>query len=260
MVMRNVRLLAAATLGFFVMAQEASAQRRGGAAGGGMRGAMVGGMVGGSEGAAKGAKIGVVTGATRSAIGRESEMRNQYQTSTAYQNVPRSNFTEAPPQVLGATETAGTPSNPSGEAVIRRNDKPIVGITFPADWKQTTGPTHISATSKDGQAYAMLASLEKVADKQGGIKQIKEGLERYLEDIKFDEPKETKNGAVIITGSGKGKKAGVEVVFAAGVMDAGKGQFVGVAFIVDEKIEDHYKETIRGICETIRRAQDFETN
>src|SRR4029079_15615357 len=168
-VMRNVRLLAAAALGFFVMAQEATAQRRGGGAGGGgRRGAMVGGMVGGSEGAAKGAKIGVVTGATRSAIGRESEMRNQYQTSTAYQNVPRSNFTEAPPQVLRASEDAEPPTNPSGEAVIRRNDRPIVGITFPADWKQSTGPTHISATSKDGQAYAMVASLEKIADNNGG--------------------------------------------------------------------------------------------
>ena len=62
---------------------------------------------------------------------------------------------------------------------------------------------------------------------------------------------------MVITGTGKGKKAGVDVVFAAGFFDAGKGQLVGAAFVVDSKIEDHYKETIRGICQTIRRAKDF---
>ena len=62
---------------------------------------------------------------------------------------------------------------------------------------------------------------------------------------------------MVITGTGKGKKAGVDVVFAAGLFDAGKGQLVGAAFVVDSKIEDHYKETVRGICQTIRRAEDF---
>ena len=32
---------------------------------------------------------------------------------------------------------------------------------------------------------------------------------------------------------------------------------VAAAFVVDSKIEDHYKETVRGICQTIRRANDF---
>jgi hypothetical protein len=32
---------------------------------------------------------------------------------------------------------------------------------------------------------------------------------------------------------------------------------LGEAFVVDAKIEDHYKDTIRGICQTIRRAADF---
>ena len=101
------------------------------------------------------------------------------------------------------------------------------------------------------------SALEGVADKQAGIKKVKKGLENYLKDIKYDEPSETKGGAVVITGTGKGKKAGVDVVFAAGLFDAGKGQLVGAAFVVDSKIEDHYKETVRGICETIRRAEDF---
>ena len=31
----------------------------------------------------------------------------------------------------------------------------------------------------------------------------------------------------------------------------------GTAFVVDSKIEEHYKETIRGICQSIRRTKDF---
>ena len=56
------------------------------------------------------------------------------------------------------------------------------------------------------------------------------------------------------------KKSGVDVVFAAAVLDAGNGQLVGAAFVVDSKIEDHYKATVRGICETLRRADDFAKN
>ena len=97
----------------------------------------------------------------------------------------------------------------------------------------------------------------KAADKEAGIKKLKEGLENYLKDVKYDEPSETKGGAVVITGTGKGKKAGVDVVFATGFFDAGNGQLVGATFVVDSKIEDYYKETVRGICQTIRRSQDF---
>lgn len=257
--MRTLRILGMAALGLVVMAQDGMAQRRGGAVSGGVRGAAVGGMLGGSEGAEKGAKIGVVTGATRSAMDREVQTRTQYQTTAEYQNAQRSNFTEVPPDVLGAAP-AGSPTTPSGEAIIRKNGKPLVGITFPAYWKQQIGDNYVSAASKDGQAYAMIATLDKVADKQGGITQIKTGLERYLQDIKFDEPTELKSGALMITGTGKGKKAGVDVVFAAGIFDAGNGQLAGAAFIVDAKIEDHYKETVRGICQSVRRAEDFSKN
>ena len=253
--MTKLRILGAAALALVMLASDAMAQR-GGAVSGGMRGAVVGGMVGGSEGAATGAKVGVVTGATRAAIGRETQARTQYTTTTEYQNAQHSNFNEAPPEVLGTT-AAGTATKASGEAVIRKDGKPIVGITFPSDWNQKTGDNYISAVSGDGQAYSMLVTLDGVADKQAGIKKVKEGLEKYLTDIKYDEPSETKDGAVVITGTGKGKKAGVDVVFAAGLFDAGKGQLVGAAFVVDSKIEDHYKETVRGICETIRFEKDF---
>jgi len=254
--MRRSRILGVAALALAILASDAMAQRRGGAVSGGVRGAVVGGMVGGSEGAATGAKVGVVTGATRSAINRETQARSQYETSTAYQNAQHSNFEEAPPDVLGTTP-AGTAAKPSGEAVIRKDGKPIVGITFPADWNQRTGDNYISAVSGDGQAYSMLVTLDGVANKEAGIKKVKEGLENYLKDVKFDEPSETKGGAMIVTGTGKGKKAGVDVVFAAGLFDAGEGQLVGAAFVVDSKIEDYYKETVRGICQTIRRAADF---
>jgi hypothetical protein len=215
--------------------------------------------VGGSEGAEKGAKVGVVTGATRSAMDREAQSRTQYYTTADYQNAQHSNFSEVPPDVLGTTP-AGTATKPSGEAVIRRNGKPVVGITFPADWKQTTGDNYISAVSGDGEAYSMLVTLEGVADKQAAVKKVQAGMEHYLLDVKFDEPSTTKGGAVVITGTGKGKKTGVDVVFAAGVIDAGNGQLVGAAFVVDSKIEDYYKETVRGICQTIRRADDFTKN
>jgi len=253
--MTRLGILGVAALALAIVTSHALAQR-GGAARGGMRGAVVGGMAGGSEGAATGAKVGVVTGATRSAINRETQARTQYEATTEYQNAQHSNFNEAPPEVLGTT-AAGTAAKPSGEAVIRKDGKPVVGITFPSDWNQRTGDNYISAVSGDGQAYAMLVTLQGVADKQAGIKKVKEGLESYLNDIKYDEPSETKGGAAVVTGTGKAKKAGVDVVFAAGLFDAGQGQLVGAAFVVDSKIDDYYKETIRGICETVRREADF---
>jgi hypothetical protein len=248
-------LLAAAAVALAMVAHEATAQR-GGAVRGGVRGAVAGNIIGGSEGAATGAKIGVITGATRQAIGRETQARGQYVASPEYQTIPRSNFNEAPPEVLGTAAT-GTAKQPKGEAVIQKDGKPLVGVTFPADWNQKTGDNYIAAVSKDGQAYGVFVALEGVADKKAGITKVKKGLENHLKDVKYDDPIETKGGAMVITGTGKGKKAGVDVVFASGIFDAGKGQLVGAAFVVDSKIEDHYKETVSGICQTIRRAQDF---
>ena len=241
--MRILRILGVATLGVFVIAQYALSQR-GGAVRTGVRGAAVGQMVGGSEGAEKGAKVGVVTGATRSAIDRETTARTQYQGTVEYKNATHSDFTEAPPDLFGVGE-AGKAAKSGTEIVILKDGKPLVGITFPADWKQTKGDRHISAVSGDGQAYAMLATLGE-ADRQEAIKKVKTGLERYLKDIKFDKEAESKGGTLMITGTGKGKKSGVDVVFVAGILEAAKGQLVGAAFVVDSKIEDHYKETVRG--------------
>jgi hypothetical protein len=61
----------------------------------------------------------------------------------------------------------------------------------------------------------------------------------------------------VVTGTGKGKKSGVDVVFTAGVLDAGAWQLAGASFVLDARIEDHQKETVRQICQTIRVADQF---
>jgi len=268
--MTKLHILGVAALVLVMMAPDAMAQRRGGGAvSGGVRGAMVGGLVGGSEGAATGAKIGAVTGATRAAVNREAQRRGQYQTTAEYVNDPHSDFATAPPQVLATTppaEATAAPAAtapgagvtaPGGEVLVRKDGKPVVGITYPSDWKQITGGRYVSAVSADGQAYSMIVAMDGVADKEAGIAKVKQGLEHYLQDIKFDDPTQTKRGTVVVTGTGKGKKSGVAVVFAAGVLDAGVGQFAGVAFVVDARIEGYYKETVRQICQTIRVGDQF---
>jgi hypothetical protein len=261
--MTKLHILGLSAVVVVMLAPDAMAQRRGGGAvSGGVRGAVVGGMVGGSEGAQTGARVGAVTGATRAAVDREAQRRAEYQTSAEYQNAPRSNFSTAPPEVLiGAPQAATAPpaaaTAPGGEAIIRKDGKPVFGITYPSDWKQTTGDGRVSAVSADGQAYSMIATLEGAADKRAGIAKVEQGLEQYLQDIKYDEPTETKRGALLVTGTGTGKKSGVPVVFAAGVFDNGAAPTAGAAFVVDARIEDHYKETVRQLCQTIRTADQL---
>ncbi len=232
--MRKFHILGVPALILMILATDAMAQRRGGGAvSGGVRGAMVGGLVGGSEGAQTGARIGAVTGATRAAVNREAQSRAEYQTSAAYLNAPHSDFMTAPPQVLvttppatappAATEPAAGATAPGGEALVRKAGKPVVGVAYPSDWKQRNGDRFVSAVSADGQAYSMIVALDGVTGKEAGIAKVKQGLEHYLQDIKFDDPTETKRGNVVITGTGKGKKSGVAVVFAAGVLDAAQG-------------------------------------
>jgi hypothetical protein len=132
-----------------------------------------------------------------------------------------------------------------------------VGITYPSDWKQKTGDRFVSAVSPDGHAWSGIATLEGAKDKRAGITRLKQELEKYLQNINYDDPAETKGGTQIVTGTGKAKKAGIDVVFAAGVFDAGPGQLAGVAFVADKDLEDHYKEAGRYICQTIRTGEDL---
>jgi hypothetical protein len=120
-----------------------------------------------------------------------------------------------------------------------------------------SGDRYISAVSGDGQAYAMLAILDGAKDKPEGVNRVKQMLPQYLQDIQYDDQTETKRGAIVVTGKAKGKKTGVDVVFAVGVMDDGAGDVVGAAFVVDAGIEEHYKETVRHICQTIHVGEDL---
>ena len=248
--MKTFCILGLSSLGLLLSNADPALAQRGGAVRGGVRGAAVGGMVGGEQAA----KVGAVVGATRGAVNRETQARAQYYANPAYQTTPRSDFNTAPPQVLATTAPAAVAATSGGEAVLRAGGKPVVAITFPQDWKQSASDTLVSAISPDGQAWAGLGLLQGAADQQAGINKIKEGLSNHLSNIQYDEPTENKTGALVITGSGKGKKAGVDVVFAAGVFEAAKGQLAAAAFVVDSKIEDHYKDTVHSICETIRKS------
>ncbi len=98
----------------------------------------------------------------------------------------------------------------------------------------------------------MVSILQGATDKQTAVAKIKKGLDYYLQDVKYDEQTDTKRGGIVITGTGKGKKSGLPVVFAAGIVNTGANQFAGAAFVVDDRIDDYYKETVRQICETLR--------
>jgi uncharacterized protein YcfJ len=262
--MTRIHILAVSALVLAILAHDAMAQRRGGAVSGGVRGAVVGGMVGGSEGAQTGANVGAVAGATRAAVDREAERRAEYVASPDYQHAPHSDFTAAPPQVFetalasgptarpAATAPAAAPTAPGAEALIRRDGKPVIGVIYPSNWKQTTGDRYVSAVSADGQAYSMIATLKGVGNKQAGIAKVKEGLGQYVQNVKYDEEVATQRGARLITGTGTVKKSGVPVVFAAAVFETDSGHVAGAAFVVDAPIEEHYKETVRQICQTIR--------
>ena len=99
----------------------------------------------------------------------------------------------APPDLL-ITSPSDKSATPGGEAIIRKDGKPIVGITYPSDWKQKAGDNSVSAISKKGNAWSVIATMDGVKDKQAGIKKIKQGLEKYLKDIDYDDLTKTENG------------------------------------------------------------------
>jgi hypothetical protein len=260
--MTTLRVLGLAALALAVLAPDAMAR---GAASGGMRGAVVGGMVGGSQGAQTGAKIGVVTGAAggaaqraqdRNAMNSESQSRAQYESSAEYQNAQHSDYNAAPPELL-ITSPADKAATAGGEVILRKDNNPIVGITYPSDWKQKASDNCASALSAKGNAWSMLAILDGVKDKEAGIEKAKQGLEKYLQNIDYDDTVKTENGGLLITGTGKSKKSGTDVVFAASVFDAAPGQLAGLAFVADKNVEDHFKEAARFICQTIRLQKDL---
>ncbi|HEV3301663.1 MAG TPA: hypothetical protein VG055_18560 [Planctomycetaceae bacterium] len=251
--MTSLRILGVAALAFVISTPHAMAQTRGGGAvSGGIREAVSDGIIGVSEAAGTGAKTGVVTEATRAAIDREKQARARYQNTAEYRNAQHSDFAKAR---ADAGADLGKATKSGVEAVIRKHGKLVAGITFPAGWNQRDGGNAVSAVSPDGQLYCWLVAI-KTTSRADANRRLMYGLKtNYLDDIKSDEPKE-KGGATLITGTGKGKKSGVDVVFATGVFEVGD-QIVAAMFMADSKIEDYYKETIRGICQTIRPANDL---
>ena len=87
------------------------------------------------------------------------------------------------PDVL-ITSPSDKSATPGGEAIIKKDGKPIVAITYPSDWKQKEGDNSVSAISKKGNAWSGLALLDGPKDKQEGIKKIKQGLEKYLTEYR----------------------------------------------------------------------------
>jgi hypothetical protein len=222
-------------------------------------------MMGGSSGAATGAKIGAVAGATqgmaqrqqdRSGMDAETQARNQYYATPAYQNAQYSNFNEAPPAIM-TTSAPAQPVAAGGETILRIAGKPAVGITYPPDWKKQASENRATAVSPDGHAWSVVALRPDIKEKQAGIEEIKQQLDKCLADIDYDDQNEMTRGALLITGTGKSKKTGVEEVFVAGTFESGAGPLAGAAFVVDKGVEDHYKEAVKYICQSIRGAQDF---
>ena len=193
--------------------------------------------------------------ADRRAMDSESQSRSEYESSTEYESAQHSDFSEAPPDLL--TSPSDKSATPGGEAILKKDGKPIVAITYPSDWKQKEGDDSVSAISKKGNAWSALALLDGVKDKQDGIKKLKEGLGKYLTDIDYDDLTKTDRGALLITGSGKGKKGGTDVTFAVAVFEAAPKQLAGVAFIVDKSVDDRYKEAARYIVKTIQVEKDL---
>src|SRR5580704_14903014 len=252
--MTSLRILGVAALAFVISTLNAMAQTRGGGAvSGGIRESVSDGIIGVSEAVGTGAKTGVVTEATRAAIDREKQARARYQNTADYRNAQHSDFAKARAEVgadLGKATKSGV------EAVIRKRGKLVAGITFPAGWNQRHGGNAVSAVSPDGQLYCWLVAI-KTTSRADANRRLMYGLKtNYLDDIKYDEPKETKGGATLITGTGKGKKSGVDVVFATGVFEV-DDQIVAAMFIADSKLEDYYKETARGSCHTNRPVNEL---
>jgi heat shock protein HslJ len=142
------------------------------------------------------------------------------------------------------------------DIVLRDQGKAILGVSYPSDWKQVVEKSSVIATSDDGLAWSVISTLDEIQDQAAGIEKIKAGLEDYLEEIQYDETTKTESGALILSGTGKGKKSGVDVVLTSAVFLSGQ-KHCGIVFIVDADIEKYYEKTVLAICESILVEEDF---
>ena len=142
------------------------------------------------------------------------------------------------------------------DVVLREQGKAILSVSYPADWKQVLDKNHVIATSADGQAWSVISTMDGIQDHQSGIDKIKAGLEEYLKEIQYDETVETESGSTVLSGTGKGKTSGVDVVFTSAVFTSGE-KHCGIVFIVDADIEQYYEKAILAICRSVLVEEDF---
>jgi hypothetical protein len=147
-------------------------------------------------------------------------------------------------------------STQAHDIVLRDQGKAMLGISYPSDWKQVVQKNSVIATSEDGQAWSVISTLDDIHDQAAGIAKIKAGLEDYLKEIKYDDITKSESGSLILAGTGKGKKTGVDVVFTSAVFMSG-ARHCGLVFIVDSDIEKYYEKTVLAICESILVEDDF---
>jgi hypothetical protein len=145
------------------------------------------------------------------------------------------------------------------DIVLREQGKAILGVSYPSDWKQVVGKSHVVATSEDGTAWSVISTIDDIQDRPSGVNKIKEGLEEYLKEIQYDETTKTESGATILSGTGKGKESGVGVVFTSAVFTSGE-RHCGIVFIVDADIEKYYEKTILAICKSVLVEEDLAGN
>ena len=148
-------------------------------------------------------------------------------------------------------------STAAHDIVLRDQGRAVLGVSYPSDWKQTVGKSHVVATSEDGTAWSVISTLDDIKDKKSGTEKIKEGLADYLKEIKYDEVTETESGSLVLSGTGKGKKSSVDLVFTSAVFESGPERFAGIVFIVDADIEKYYEKTVLAICQSVLVEADF---
>ena len=66
------------------------------------------------------------------------------------------------------------------DIVLREQGKPILGVSYPSDWKQVVEKNYVVATSEDGTAWSVTSAIDDIAGKQAGVTRIKEGLEEWF--------------------------------------------------------------------------------
>ena len=51
------------------------------------------------------------------------------------------------------------------DSVLREQGKAILGVSYPADWKQVVDKNYVVATSEDGTAWSVISTLKEVKTK-----------------------------------------------------------------------------------------------